>query len=87
MRSNSYFVTQRFSRHRCEPSLTQGSLEITLTVPLNLIYMNANRLSSTIEGQQRNEPIIQDVTSVKYNKENKIFSHQMTCFPRLNKKV
>ena len=37
--------------------------------------------------QQRNGPNIHDVTSVKYNKENKIFSYQLTCFPRLNKKV
>jgi len=37
--------------------------------------------------QQRNGPIIHDVTSVKYNKENNIFSHKLTCFPRLNKKV
>ena len=36
--------------------------------------------------QQRNGPIIHDVTSVKYNNENKIFSHQLTCFPGLNKK-
>ena len=27
-----------------------------------------------------------DVTSVKYNKENEIFSDQLTCFTRLNKK-
>ena len=30
---------------------------------------------------QRNGPIIHDVTSV--NKENEIFSHKLTCFPRL----
>ena len=36
--------------------------------------------------QHRNEQIIHDVTSVKYNKENEIVSHQLTCFPRLNKK-
>ena len=35
--------------------------------------------------QQRNEPIIHNVTSVKYNKENEIVSHLLTCFPRLNK--
>ena len=37
--------------------------------------------------QQRNGPIIHDVTSAKYNKKNEIYSHQLTCFPRLNKKV
>ena len=37
--------------------------------------------------QQRNRPIIDDVTSIKYNKEDDIFSHKLTCFPRLNKKV
>ena len=40
--------------------------------------------------EQRNGPIIHDVTSNKYNKynkENEIFSHQLTCFPRLNKSV
>ena len=30
--------------------------------------------------------MIHDVTSVKYNKENKIFSQKLTCFPRFNKK-
>ena len=34
--------------------------------------------------QQRNGPIIHDVTSVKYNKEDNIFH---PCFPRLDKKV
>ena len=33
----------------------------------------------------RNEPIIYDVTSVKYNKENEVFSHSLICVPRLNK--
>ena len=37
--------------------------------------------------QQRNGSIVHDVTSVKYNKENEIFSNKLTCFPRLNKKV
>ena len=34
--------------------------------------------------QQRNRSIIHNVTSVKYNKENEIFSYLLTCFPRLN---
>ena len=34
--------------------------------------------------QQRNGIIIHDVTSVKYNKENEIFSNKFRCFPRLN---
>ena len=38
---------------------------------------SSNRLSSTI-GEQRNEPIIHNVTSVKYNKENEIVSHYLT---------
>ena len=37
--------------------------------------------------QQRNGPIIHDVTSVKYNKENGIFSHYLICFPGLKKSV
>ena len=28
-----------------------------------------------------------DVTSVKYNKEKEIFSHYLTCFSRVSKKV
>ena len=28
--------------------------------------------------QQRNGPMIYDVTSVQYNKENEIFSHKLT---------
>ena len=36
--------------------------------------------------QQRNGTIIHNVTSVKYNKENEIFTYFLTCFPRLNKK-
>ena len=35
----------------------------------------AKKLSGTNRWQQRNEPIIYDVTSVKYNKENDIFSY------------
>jgi len=46
--------------------------------------VNANRLSSTISGNR--ETILHDVTSVKYNMENEIFSHNLTCFPRFNKK-
>ena len=38
----------------------------------DLKLCEANRLSSTIGG---NQEIIHDVTSVKYNKENEIFSH------------
>ena len=45
-----------------------------------------NRLSST-RWQQRNGPIIHDVTSVKFNKENEIISNLLTCFPRLNNLV
>ena len=37
--------------------------------------------------QQRNEPIMQDITSVTDIKENEIFSHYLAWFPRLNKKV
>ena len=36
--------------------------------------------------QQRNGPIIHNVTNVKYNKENEVFSHELT-FPKLNKNV
>ena len=36
--------------------------------------------------QQKNGLIIHDFTSVKYNKENEIFSHQLTWFPRLKMK-
>ena len=36
--------------------------------------------------QQGNRPIIHNVTSVKYNKENEVFSHELT-FPKLNKNV
>ena len=46
----------------------------------------SNRLSSTIDWQRRNGPIIHNVTSVKYNKENEIFSHQLAFFPSLNTK-
>ena len=35
--------------------------------------------------QQRNIQIIHDVTSIKVNKENEIFSYLLTCFPILNK--
>ena len=38
----------------------------------DLKLCEANRLSSTIGS---NKEIIHDVTSVKYNKENEIFSH------------
>ena len=47
---------------------------------------NTHKLKQIIKynrWQQRNRPIIHDVPSVKYNKENEIFS----CFLRLNKKV
>ena len=37
--------------------------------------------------QQRNGPVIHDVISAKYNEENEIFSHKLTCFSRLNRKT
>ena len=48
----------------------------------------SNRLSRT-KGGNRDGSTIHDsqLTSVKYNKENEIFSHYLTCFLRLNKKV
>ena len=55
-----------------------SALQIT---PLNQIdYYQVQRW------KHRNGPIIRDVTSVKYNKDHDIFSHYLTCFPRLNKK-
>ena len=38
-------------------------------------FKEPNRLRKTIGGNRQNGPIIHDVTSVKYNKENDIFSH------------
>ena len=37
--------------------------------------------------KQRNELLIHDVTCVKYNKEDNIFSHYLTFFQRLSKKM
>ena len=42
---------------------------------------NITRISSTIGDKQRNGSIIHDVTSVKYIKENEIFSQWLTSFP------
>ena len=53
----------------------------------DLKLCEANRLSSTIGGNREMDQLYTDVTSVKYNKEKEIFSHQLTWFPRLNKKV
>ena len=43
----------------------------------------SNRLSSTIGGNRKNGPIIHDVTSVKYNKENNILFILVDKFPKI----
>ena len=67
-------------------NLCSKKISITPKMKTKNSPSSSNRLSSTI-GEQRNEPIIHNVTSVKYNKENEIVSHYLTCFLRLNKKA
>ena len=40
--------------------------------------INGDQIDYQVQ-QGATEKIIHDVTSVKYNKENEMFSHQMTC--------
>ena len=53
---------------------------------LFIVFIQIKQIIKYNRWQQRNLPIIHDVKSVKY-KENEMFSHQLTCFPRLKKIV
>ena len=51
----------------------------SFTVYIKYALADTNRLLRAIGGNRKGL-IIHDVSSVKYNKENEIFSHSLTCF-------
>ena len=73
MNSRKLFKTKKILMH-----VTQASFILAM-VKINIFkwIFKYNRW------QQRNGPIIHNVISVKYNKENEIFSHQLMRFSRL----